>query len=77
MLSGPVNRECYRTQPSGDQGAACGGEGGLLKVVRGFKGANGEAPSYVADLVARVTPLLAEATQSWDGVSRTWRRSAS
>lgn len=43
-----------------------GGAERFLEVVRGFKGSNGEAPSYVADLLARVTPLLEEATQSWD-----------
>jgi hypothetical protein len=43
-----------------------GGAERLLEVVRGFKGANGEQPGYVADLVARVTPLLEAATQSWD-----------
>lgn len=42
----------------------------LVELVRGFKGANGEPPSYVADLLARVTPLLDEATQSWDTAQR-------
>lgn len=43
-----------------------GGAERLLEVVRGFKGANGEAPTYVDDLVARITPLLTAATQAWD-----------
>lgn len=43
-----------------------GGAERFLEVVRSFKGTNGEAPGYVADLLARVTPLLEEATKSWD-----------
>jgi hypothetical protein len=43
-----------------------GGAERFLDVVRGFKDANGESPAYVADLLARVTPLLEAATQSWD-----------
>jgi hypothetical protein len=43
-----------------------GGAERFLEVVRGFKGANGEAPAYVPDLLARISPLLEAATQSWD-----------
>jgi hypothetical protein len=43
-----------------------GGAKRFLDLVRGFKGANSEPLEYAADVVARVTPLLDEATRCWD-----------
>ncbi|HEX2882259.1 MAG TPA: hypothetical protein VHO25_22215, partial [Polyangiaceae bacterium] len=43
-----------------------GGAKRFLDLVRGFKTADGEPLEYVANIQARVTPLLAEATCCWE-----------